>query len=509
MKPVRVRFAPSPTGPLHIGSARTALFNWLFARRHGGTFVLRIEDTDQTRYVRQSLDDILGGLQWLGLQWDEGPEVGGPFGPYFQSERTELYREWSHWLVAHGYAYKCWCSAERLQQVRRDQQGAGHKLGYDRLCRRLTTAQISELEATGRPYVIRFKVPLSGTTAVHDLIRGEITFAHEELEDLVLLKSDGFPTYHLANVVDDHLMEISHIVRADEWISTAPLHVLMYEALGWELPIYAHAPLILNPSGKGKLSKRAQAFSEDGQQVLVQVREFRATGYLPEALSNFLCNVGWSFGDDREVFGLEEAIPRFDLQDVNPAPARLPYSKLEWLNGVYIRAMAPKRLAEAIAPYLLEAGLVVDQETLVQAMPLIQERIKTLREAEEWLEFFFVDELHYDPRELIGKNMNAAGSLAALRRVRDVLTGLDSFDEETLDTQLRELAGELGLKAGQLFGIVRTAITGQRVAPPLFGTLAILGPDESIRRMDKALSYLVTLAEGKDEAAGNRKENLR
>jgi glutamyl-tRNA synthetase len=502
MNPVRVRFAPSPTGPLHIGSARTALFNWLFARRHGGSFVLRIEDTDQTRYVPQSLDDILGGLRWLGLHWDEGPAVGGPFGPYFQSERTKLYREWSHWLVAHGYAYKCWCSPERLQQMRSRQQEAGHKLGYDRHCRELTRVQIGELEAAGRPYVIRFKIPLTGSTTMHDLIRGNITFAHEELEDLVLLKSDGFPTYHLANVVDDHLMDISHIVRADEWISTAPLHVLMYRALGWELPVYAHAPLILNPSGKGKLSKRAQAFSEDGQQVLVQVREFRAAGYLPEALSNFLCNVGWSFGDDREVFSLEEAIPRFDLRDVNPAPARLPYSKLEWLNGVYIRQMAPGRLAEAVAPYLPEAGRPANRETLVRAIPLIQERIKTLQEAEAWLGFFFASELHTDPRELIGKNMDAAGSLAALRRVRDVLVGLAPFDEATLETRLRELATELGLKAGQLFGIIRTAVTGQQVAPPLFGTLAILGQDESVRRLSQALSHLATWAEEEQESAG-------
>lgn len=502
MKPIRVRFAPSPTGPLHIGSARTALFNWLYARRHGGAFVLRIEDTDRTRYVPQSLDDILGGLRWLGLHWDEGPGVGGPFGPYFQSERTELYDQWAHWLVERGFAYKCWCSPERLRQARHELHEAGQKLGYDRHCRNLPAEQISQLEAAGQPYVIRFKIPLEGSTTVHDLIRGEITFAHEELEDLVLLKSDGYPTYHLANVVDDHLMEISHIVRADEWISTAPLHVLMYQALGWELPIYAHAPLILNPSGKGKLSKRAQAFSEDGQEVLVQVREFRAAGYLPEALGNFLCNVGWSFGEDREVFGLEEAIPRFDLRDVNPAPARLPYSKLDWLNGVYIREMAPERLAEAIAPHLQEKGLAADLETLVQAAPLIQERIKTLREAEEWLGFLFVDELHYDARDLIAKKMDAAGSLAALRQVRDVLASLESFDEAALDTELRGLAAEMGLKSGQLFGIIRIAVTGQQVAPPLFGTLAVLGRDKSLSRLSKALSCLATLTETQQQAAG-------
>jgi glutamyl-tRNA synthetase len=303
-KKIRLRFAPSPTGPLHIGSARTALFNWLFARHHGGSFILRIEDTDQNRFVPGSLDDIVQGLRWLGLDWDEGPEVGGDFGPYFQSERTDLYHQWGHWLVEHDFAYKCWCEPERLAKIRQQQQKDGKKLGYDRNCRDMTPDQIAQMEETVKPYVIRFKIPLQGSTNFHDLIRGEITFEHSELEDLILLKSDGFPTYHLANVVDDHLMQISHIVRADEWIPTAPLHVLMYDALGWEKPVYAHAPLILNPSGKGKLSKRSQAFTDAGQEVLVQVREFETAGYLPTALTNFLCNVGWAFGDDQEVFSL-------------------------------------------------------------------------------------------------------------------------------------------------------------------------------------------------------------
>ena len=260
------------------------------------------------------------------------------------------------------------------------------------------------MEASGEPYVIRFKIPLDApvpSTTIHDVIRGEITFRHEQLEDLILLKSDGFPTYHLANVVDDHFMEISHRVRADELISTAPLHAFLYDAFGWEKPLYAHAPLILNPSGKGKLSKRAQAFTDAGQQVLVQVREFRTAGYLPEAITNFLCTVGWAFGDDREVFSLEEAIPRFALEDVNPAPARLPYSKLEWLNGVYIREMEAEQLAAKVRPFLEEAGLKVNGETLLHATPLVRERLKTLKEAVSWLGFFFTEELDYDPILLI------------------------------------------------------------------------------------------------------------
>jgi glutamyl-tRNA synthetase len=277
---VRVRFAPSPTGYLHIGGARTALFNWLFARRHGGAFILRIEDTDRKRYVPDALDDIMAGLRWLGLEWDEGPEVDGDFGPYFQSERLDLYHEWAGWLVEHEHAYRCDCTPERLKTVREAHQKAGQKAGYDRHCRtRNLGPEVGE-------HVVRFKMPLDGETVVHDLIRGDITFQNELLEDLVLLKSDSYPTYHLANVVDDHFMEISHIMRADEWISTAPLHWRLYEAFGWQMPAIAHLPVILSPTGKGKLSKRDQGFEEGGQRVLVQVREYNDAGYLPEAVVN-------------------------------------------------------------------------------------------------------------------------------------------------------------------------------------------------------------------------------
>lgn len=491
---VRLRFAPSPTGPLHIGGARTALFNWLYARHCGGTFILRIEDTDQTRYVDESLKDIISGLRWLGIDWDEGPEVGGDFGPYFQSERTALYREWAHWLVEHGYAYKCWCTAERLQAARQDQHKRGAQAGYDRHCRYLTGEQIAEKESAGEPYVIRFKIPFEGSTTIHDLIRGLITFQHEQLEDLILLKSDGFPTYHLANVIDDHFMEITHIVRADEWIPTAPLHVLMYEALGWEKPVYAHAPLILNPSGKGKLSKRTQAFTEEGQEVLVQLREFRRAGYLPQAVVNFLTNVGWAFGDDREVFTPQEAIGRFELDQINPAPARLPYPKLEWLNGVYIREMDPGILASMVQPFLQQAGYPAGLDTLQRAIPLVQERLKTLQDVVPWLGFLFTEELSYDPEELVAKKMDAASSLAALQSARKLLAGLVDFEEDVLETHLRWLVDELNLKGGQLFGIIRTATSGQTVAPPLFGTLAILGKEKTLARIDKAIEMLTNLA---------------
>ncbi|MBN1316493.1 MAG: glutamate--tRNA ligase [Anaerolineales bacterium] len=490
---IRLRFAPSPTGPLHIGGARTALFNWLYARHCGGSFILRIEDTDQNRYVTESLDDIISGLRWLGIDWDEGPQKGGEYGPYFQSERTGLYQKWGNWLVENGFAYKCWCTAERLQARRQDQHRHGAHSGYDRHCRFLTADQIAGKESSGEPYIIRFKIPEEGSTTIHDMIRGPITFQHEQLEDLVLLKSDGYPTYHLANVVDDHFMEISHIVRADEWIPTAPLHALMYDAFDWEKPIYAHAPLILNPSGKGKLSKRTQAFSDAGQEILVQLREFKNAGYLPEAVVNFLTNVGWAFGDDREVFTPEEAIVRFELKDINPAPARLPYSKLEWLNGVYIREMEIETLAAKVQPFLQEAGYPADMDTLRQAIPLVQERLKTLHDVVPWLSFVFTDILSYDPSDLIAKKMDAVSTLAALRLTRELLNGLQDFEENVLEEHLRWLVGELNLKAGQLFGIIRTATSGQKVAPPLFGTLAVLGKDKTLARIDRAIQMLLVL----------------
>ncbi len=484
--PVRVRFAPSPTGYLHIGGARTALFNWLFARKHGGTFILRIEDTDQTRYVPESEQDIMDSLRWLGLEWDEGPDIGGAYGPYRQSERSDLYHEWAEWLVTHGYAYRCNCTPERLAAVRERQHAAKQKQGYDHHCRDLA------LGPDIGPHVVRFRMPLDGETTVHDLIRGDITFQNAELEDLVLLKSDGLPTYHLANVVDDHFMAISHIMRADEWIATAPLHKQLYDAFSWSMPAIGHVPVILSPSGKGKLSKRDQAFQDGNVKVLVQVREFREVGYLPEAVVNFLTNVGWSFGNDREVFTPQEAMQRFRLEDINPTPSMLPYEKLEWLDGVYIREkLGIDELTDRLLPFLQAAGLNADRKRLRQFVPLIQERIKTLSEATEWIGFAFRERVRLDdPNLLIQKKMDAAGTVTALRAAYDTLSGLDDFSHGSQETAMRALADTLGLKAGQLFGAVRIAVTGQPVSPPLFETMAILGKQASLARIHAAADLL-------------------
>ena len=475
-KTVRVRFAPSPTGYLHVGGARTALFNWLYARHHNGTFILRIEDTDRTRYQENALQDLMHGLRWLGLDWDEGPEVGGDYGPYFQSQRLDLYQEYAQQLVDEGHAYKCYCSPERLAEMRKAQRGR-EQTGYDRHCRTLTAKERADYEAQGIVPVIRLAVPLQGQTSFHDVIRGDTTVENSSLDDLVLLKSDGYPTYHLANVVDDHFMEISHIMRADEWLPSVPRHVLLYQAFGWEIPVYAHLPVILAPTGKGKLSKRHGG---------VAVHDFRREGYLPEAMVNFLARVGWSYDDKTEFFTRQELVEKFDLEGVNKSPAAFSYDKLDWMNGTYIRQLELDDLAERLLPFLTGA----DPATVRRIVPLVQERLKKLAEAVEWTDFFFTVELDYDPQLLIGKKMTAEESLAALARARETMASLPDFDEETLEPALRALAEEMDLKAGQLFGLIRAAVTGKKVAPPLFGTLAVLGREKVLQRLDKALEVL-------------------
>ncbi len=369
MTQVRTRFAPSPTGILHIGGARTALFGWLFAKKHGGQFIIRIEDTDTMRTIPGAMESQMADMRWLGLQWDEGPDIGGPYGPYIQSERAELYQKWAHWLVEQGHAYKCFVTEQELREMREAQIARGETPGYDRRHRNLPAEQAAAWEAEGRPYVIRYKMPLDGQTIVPDLIRGDITFENNQLTDAVLLKASGLPTYHLAHVVDDHFMEITHVTRGDEWLNSGPLHVQLWQAFGWEMPVYAHMPVILSPSGKGKLSKRDQSFQEDGQTVLVRVDEFQKAGMLPAAVLNFLTNVGWSFGDDREIFSIAESLERFDLKDINPAPTQLPFSKMEWLNGQYIQALDTAVLAEAVRPFLEAEGYMVEMETLLAVLP--------------------------------------------------------------------------------------------------------------------------------------------
>jgi glutamyl-tRNA synthetase len=488
---VRVRFAPSPTGYLHIGGARTALFNWLFARKHGGKFILRIEDTDRKRYLPGAEQAIIDSLHWLGLDWDEGPDIGGPVGPYIQSQRTELYLEWAGWLIDHDHAYKCYCTPEELSEMRKEQMAAKKPLGYDRRCRNLTPSEREAKEVGGLPSVVRFKMPLEGETVIPDVIRGDITVKNSQIQDPVLLKSDGLPTYHLANVVDDHFMRISHILRADEWISTAPLHINLYSAFGWQVPVYAHLPLVLNPSGKGKLSKRTQAFDDAGREVLVKVEEFQEAGLLPQAVDNFLANVGWAFGDDREKFTLDEAVPRFELSDVNPAPSRLPYDKLDWLNGQYIQEMDPLELALAAKPYLDQAGYEVNPEALLIVMPSMSVRMKRLPDAVPFLTFLFEEvPLDETAESLSHKQMPAEQAALGFQLARDFVRDVQPYDLESISSGIIAIGESVTLngKAGPFLGKMRQAVTGQKVSPPLFESMFALGRERTLARLNEIVA---------------------
>jgi glutamyl-tRNA synthetase len=490
---IRTRFAPSPTGYLHIGGVWAALFAWMYARRHGGQFILRIEDTDTRRTVPGALENLIASLRWFRLDWDEGPDVGGPYGPYIQTERSALHQKWANWLVEQGHAYKCFATPEELAEMRQALEAKGDHSGYDRRYRDLPQAEVEKLEREGRPFTIRFKMPLDGQTVVPDLLRGDIVFDNDQFTDYVILKSNGLPTYHLAHVVDDHLMQISHITRGIEWLSTAPIHVRLFEAFGWQMPVLVHMPVILSPSGKGKLSKRDQALDEGGQHLLVRADAFMEGGYLPEAVLNFLANVGWTFGDEREKFTIEEAMVRFDLADVSPAPPKLPYSKLDWLNGQYIQEMEPLALAAAVKPYLEREGYSIDVDQLALVMPAMRVRLKRLTEAAGFLRFIFEElPLEVTADELTHKKMLLPAAQAAYAQALDFLANVEPFDVETIGAGLRAI-GEAATednKAGPLLGSLRLAITRQKVSPPLFESIVVLGREHTVQRLQEALALM-------------------
>ncbi len=488
----RVRFAPSPTGHLHLGGLRTALFDWLWARKTGGAFILRIEDTDRRRFEPESVASLMRGLRWLGLHWDEGPGVGGPHAPYVQSQRQEVYRKHAQDLIDRGRAYRCYCTPERLATMREEQRRQGKATGYDRRCRGLSDAERSEREAAGLPSVVRFAVPGEGVTVFTDLLRGEVRVDNRQLQDEVLLKADGLPTYHLAAMVDDRLMQITHVLRGEEWLATAPLHKLIVDAFDWDMPVLVHLPVILDPGGKGKMSKRKRTVA--GKEYLALVHEFEDAGYLPDAMFNFLTNVGWNFDPVEEVFSREEAIDRFQLEEINPSAATLPYEKLDWLNSLYIRALTPGALKAALIPFLSrqlglsEADLAGDRRLDILA-PVIQERIKRLDEAADWLDWAFQDseEISYtEPKLLIGRKMDAAGSIEMLQAGASLLASVEPFTADSIQGAFRERADELEVKAGNFFGPVRGAISGKKVSPPLFESIEALGRGETLRRIGRA-----------------------
>jgi glutamyl-tRNA synthetase len=475
---VRLRLAPSPTGLPHIGHGYVALFNLAFARQQGGQFILRIEDTDRQRHDPQAEEVIFEGLRWLGLNWDEGPDVGGPHAPYRQSERREIYREYAEQLVSSGHAYRCWCTPERLTRVRDELQRQKLPPKYDRFCLGKSEAERRREPECADVSVIRLMMP-EGDSTFHDLIRGEITFRNELIDDQVIVKSDGYPTYHLAVVVDDHLMKISHIARGEEWISSTPKHIQLYRAFGWEMPQVAHLSLLRNVD-KSKISKRKHPWAN--------LPWFRAQGYLPEALVNFLGLMGTSMPDGREQFTFEEFSQAFSWERVGSTAPAFDLEKLEWLNGVYIRNLPLGGLVERIGPFLPAQP---DGEYLRKVLALEQERIHRLADVPELTSFFFEDELTYDPGLLLPKGLDTAQALAALEAAGDELEAAGATaDAAALEERFRALAERLGLKTGQLFSIVRVAITGTTKAPPLFDTAVTLGHERVMRRIERALALL-------------------
>lgn len=487
---VRVRYAPSPTGLQHIGGVRTALFNYFFARAQGGKFILRIEDTDQERYSDEALDDLYETLAWLGITWDEGPIVGGPNGPYVQSERFALYKEYAEKLVADGKAYYCYCTPERLDAVRAEQQAAkSEQQGYDRHCRNLRAEERAEYERQGIVPVIRLKVPTEGKTTFHDILMGDITRKNRDVSpDPVLLKSDGFPTYHLANVIDDHLMGITHIMRAQEWIPSGPLHIILYEAFGWEPPAYCHLPMVMGKDGQ-KLSKRHGSTA---------VRDFREQGYLSEALLNYVSLVGWSYDGEREFFTREELEELFTLEKINKAPGVFDYKKLDWFNGQYIRQKSDEELLALLLPYLLKAGFVtepIDGETREKLLLLTasaKERLKVLSDIVPLSRFLFEEPVWDDISLFAAKGVDLSVATEALERADEVLkAGLAAGTEITvIEDQLSALAGEMGVKVGAVFMPIRVALTASTVSLPLFDSIRLLGEERSLGRIERALAIL-------------------
>jgi glutamyl-tRNA synthetase len=480
---VRLRVAPSPTGDPHVGTAYMSLFNLAFVRQQGGAFVLRIEDTDRGRYVEDSERQIFDTLHWLGLDWDEGPDKGGPFAPYRQSERLDTYRPFVEQLLDAGHAYYCWCSPERLAAMREAQQRAKKPTGYDRLCYGKTRDERAALPGFSETPVVRMLIPDDVELSFHDLIRGELSAPRPD--DQVIVKGDGFPTYHLAVVVDDHLMGITHVVRGEEWISSTPKHLLLFDWLGWERPAFAHMPLLRN-TDRSKISKR--------KNPAARLLWFRERGYLPETLRNFLALMGYSMPDGQEVFSFDEMIASFDWTRVNPVGPVFDLTKLDWLNGHYIRSLAVDDLAARILPYLQQEQLIAEPATsddlalLAAATPLVQERIALLSEVVPMLGFFFVsDEAFTVDPDAAAKNLAAAAVptlTAALAALEPLADWHADFIKAALDSAL---VSGLGLKPRHAFTPLRVAITGRTVSPPLFESMELLGPQRSLGRLRRAL----------------------
>jgi len=470
MKPVRVRFAPSPTGIPHIGNTRTALFDWLMARQSGGQFIVRVEDTDRKRYQQGSLEKILEILDFLGLSWDEGPRVGGSSGPYFQSQRLERYREVAEALVEKGVAYYCFCSPDRLKKLRQKQKEAGQIPKYDRHCLSLSEKEVIKRKKT-QPYVIRLKMPDNQDFTWTDLVQGKVTINSKDLDDQILLKSDGFPTYHLAVVVDDHDMKVSHIVRGVEWISSTPKHLFLYQSLGWQIPQIMHLPLILGPD-KTKLSKRHGAKS---------VLDYRDEGYLKEALINFMVYLGWSYKDNSALLSLDDLVKVFDYKKIQKQNAVFDLKKLDWFNGQYIRMKSDKELADSLLPFIPKSA---ERKIVEKIAPLVKERLVKLSDFNSLAGFFF-NKPKVD-KKMLERNVNGNWQ-EYLRLAEEALQSIKRWQEEVITKELASLVEKKDWKTGDFFMALRIAVTGSRYTPPINESMAVLGKEETLKRIHKLL----------------------
>ncbi|MBI1746196.1 MAG: glutamate--tRNA ligase [Acidobacteria bacterium] len=475
---VRVRFAPSPTGYLHVGGLRTALYNCLFARKHHGVFILRIEDTDRTRLVEGAVENLIQSLRWAGLDYDEGPGKDGPYGPYVQSQRLAIYRERADYLLQTDHAYRCFCTSERLEAMRKSIEKSKQSFKYDRTCLGLPESEVVKKVQDGVPYTIRMRVPDHTTVAFCDLVRQDVEINTANIDDQILIKSDGYPTYHMANVVDDHLMQISHVIRGEEWLSSTPKHVLLYRYFGWQPPAFAHLPLLLNPD-RSKLSKR---------QGDVAVEDYRAKGYLSEALVNFVALLGWNPGDDREIFDRSGLVQEFSIERVNKAGAIFNLEKLNWLNEQHLRAKPSGELREWLREMLPDSGAAFSDDYLDHAIRLLRERISFPQDLLRLGSYFFQDPTTYDP-EGIRKRWKE-DSAAWLATLVSKMETVEAFTSEGLEVIYKEIASSLGVSNSELIHPTRLAISGLAGGPGLFELMEVLGRDTVIRRIRRALAVL-------------------
>ena len=500
---VRVRFAPSPTGPLHIGGVRTALYNYLFARKNGGKFILRIEDTDQTRFVSGAEQYIIDSFRWCGIEFDEGVTFGGEYGPYKQSERKDLYKEFAENLVAKSKAYYAFDTPDELNNVRASFEAKKKTFVYNAVERKnlqnsltLSESQTKKLIENGTPYVIRFKMPENEVVVMNDLIRGKVEVNSSVLDDKILFKSDGMPTYHLANIVDDHLMKISHVIRGEEWLPSLPLHVMLYDAFGWETPQFAHLPLLLKPDGNGKLSKR------DGDRLGFPVfplewkdsksgetsMGYREQGYFPDAFINILAMLGWNPGTEQEIFTLEELIEQFSIERVNKSGAKFDPAKAAWFNHQFLITKSDKELAAKFEPLLLEKGIMADSEFVQKVISLVKERVNFVHELWYQSDFFFNKPEEYDQKAV--KKRWKADSPQQISGVKNVIEGISDFTSENIEVTLKAWIEEQGYGLGQVMNALRLVVVGALKGPHLFDILALIGQEETLERIEKGLYEL-------------------